>query len=67
MQRLRKVLVRFGRQPNPPISATPSAIPETERQQLRAAQVRIPRKWSAFDAMIAAHSAEDGFFRGQRR
>lgn len=44
----------------------PPPLAESERRQLVAAQVRIPRKWAAFDAMVDEYAKGDRFLGRQR-
>lgn len=45
----------------------PPALPDHERRQLAEAQERIPRKWEAFDRMLAEHAKADAFLHGHQR
>lgn len=51
----------------PQHAPAPAPIPPHERQQLMAAEQRMPRKWAAFDQLVAAYSDGDGEYRRRVR
>jgi hypothetical protein len=69
MRIIDQVLNRFGRreQATTPGAHVPPPLAASEKQELREAQVRIPRKWRAFDAMLADYDSTDQTLIQRRR
>lgn len=59
MRTIRSMLAHLGRRDAPVPLAVPPPLPAREVRELREAQVRIPRKWAAFDRMIADYDGGD--------
>lgn len=67
MRIINSVLARLGRQETPNLPAVPPPLSAADRRELREAQVRFPRKWAAFDKMIADYDGGDHILVRHRR
>jgi hypothetical protein len=69
MRIIDQVLDRFGRRETPQLLPVqlPPRLTVGDHRELREAQVRIPRKWRAFDAMLADYDGTDHVLRFRRR